>query len=281
MEMKKTLLLLFLTVTASIKHSDIGITDSQRNLTETGEDDEKEEIIKEFKPDRMSGISIKDIKLLSEELDDLNRFLKSKILGDLQSSLLIRRMEISYRMYKLINSVRKSYEANKEELRAMIDHIRTVIVLGKEHVEDKQVELTEEIMEDADALADYYNHNILIQLFEKLDENAKMLWEGLYAEVDEFMGKMKKIHHDQDKDDETKVADLLKVAVNLTVFENERVRDAIEKIKSLQDLVLNNPKYHRLAKSKDYVIPFGARKKSENRLSILLLAVLAPIAILI
>lgn len=274
----------------SIKVADVGMADKQRKLNEAeeaGDDDEladleknddvvlegeeREEKIKEFKPMRDKDVTIKDIKKLSDELDELNRFLKSKILGDLQSNLLVRRMEISYRMYQLINKVRRGYEANKEHLRYMIDYIRTIVALSHEHIDENQVELTEEIMEDANALTDYYNHNILMQLFEKLNENTTQLWNSTYVELDEFMHKMKKIHHDLDMTDEDKVAELIKIAVNLTVFDNENISSTIEKIKSLQDLILNNPKYHRLAKTKDYVPPYGLRM-GESRFSILLLS---------
>ncbi len=70
-----------------------------------------------FKVIPLRDISFKHLNYIEDLLDEINGIISGRILGDLETNLLIFKNEKSYRVYQNINNVRKNYYENLNGLR--------------------------------------------------------------------------------------------------------------------------------------------------------------------
>lgn len=192
--------------------------------------------------------TLKDIKEINHDLFSIRDIIRKEVLSNLSITLILKKLEISYQMYKKLNEIRRAYFEWKSVITKHIDRIKSIVANSKNQLEImEKLEDVEQIFKTADAKVDNYNKKILMQLVLSLDENVATLHTALVEDLDDFFVDMRNIHYDLTITDEEKVSKLIKVAINISTFEIDVLNDKIEKVEAIRGLILDNPKYHHLS----------------------------------
>ena len=219
---------------------------------------------KEGKADQSSGndpeqthikkydFSIKDIGEIKTDLTEIKQIIRKEVLANLSITLILKKLEVSYQMYKKINDVRDGYKKHKDEIKEKISRIKNITEACTYQMKVmNEMGDIKGVFQSAGAKIDNYNLKILSQLIFKLEENVNILWESLSKDMDDFFAELEVLHYDLTIPDDKKVAEMIKIAVNVATFETDIINEHIEKIESINDLIFDNPKYHHIIASKD------------------------------
>lgn len=182
---------------------------------------------------------------LEKIVNNLKDILRAKIFGNLQTSLLVNKQQISYSIYKVINDVRNSYFTHKYSARFQIYKIRDMIELIKNYTILQKETAFEKLVDFENLEADQKNLDIFEDLINQLEKEIAILWESIFSGLDLFFEDLLRIHLNTEIDDAERIVQLMKSSINLVSFEGE-LNKRTKKILDLKDVIIDNPKYDHI-----------------------------------
>lgn len=227
----------------------------EKNLQEKELDAEKEIIPNvtlddsgnpSYNPANPSRFDIKDIDNLDTDIMRYVKVTKYDILLNLRTSINVSGMDHSYLIYQNMSKIKDNYFIYKPLLRAKATRLRDVTSFSLGYAREATKVQLKQLITAKDVELDEYNKKILIALLERLDEQARKIWESTYIDLENLMQEVEQVYEDTIMTPANKLSRLIEFSIRLAGFEKETVSDGTNQMKGLIELIVDNPKYHHL-----------------------------------
>ena len=217
-----------------------------------------------------SEYNIEDLEKVVGWAQNVREIVKRDILGSLQNKMMLKRLERSYEVYEEVNHVRKKYHFRSKMLDELMNKFSNVVIYLVRFVEvSEHDETIKDALMEKGIVIDEHNHSLLLALMHHLAERVARLHIEITETFKGYFDELDQIHFNSNLSDYEKVGKFIKIASNISIFENNIVQTLIMEIKDLAMLVENNPRYHHLASAfKREFISLGDREKRARMMGV-------------